>query len=142
MPGSTGVLAHRQDDEVLDLLATVHHEMHDLPAAGALWFVLGRSDEVAQRSIAAWSEQYPKVTGRWHSIPAPVRRNVGTERLEALRRAAGQAGHSATRDLAPIGEPEAWWEPIVFGGGAVVVAVGLVTMVGIGMWTVLGWIWG
>ncbi|MFC0003214.1 hypothetical protein [Micromonospora siamensis] len=39
----TGVLVHRQDREVLDLLATVHHEMRDLPAAGAItvvvWFL-------------------------------------------------------------------------------------------------------
>ena len=48
-----GVLAHRQDTEVLDLLATVHYEMQDLPAAGALWYVLGRDDDAAQRSIEA-----------------------------------------------------------------------------------------
>lgn len=137
-----GVLANRQDHEVLDLLATVHYEMHDLPAAGALWFVVGRDDDVAQRSISAWSEQHPKAVGRWHSIPAPIRRNGGTDRLEDLRRAAGQAGNSGTRGPALQGAPEAWWEPIVFGAGPVVVVVCFLAMAVIGMCTVFGWIWG
>lgn len=137
-----GVLAHRQDLEVLDLLATVHHEMQDLPAAGALWFVIGRGDDAAQRSISAWLEQHRNDLARWHSIPAPVRRKVSTEPLEGLRRAAGQADKGGTRDLRPrVAEPEAWWEPIVFGGGAIIVVVWLLAMVGIGMWTVFRWIW-
>ena len=52
-----GLLSVRQDSEVADLLATVHYEMHDLPAAGALWFVTGRNDEVARESIAAWRQR-------------------------------------------------------------------------------------
>ena len=136
-----GVLAHRQDTEVLDLLATVHYEMQDLPAAGALWYVLGRDDDAAQRSIEAWTLQYGNDIARWRSIPAPVRRAVGTEQLEGLRRAAGQAGKGGTRDLVPAGQSEAWWEPIVFGGCAIVGVAWLVAMVVIGMWTVVWWIW-
>jgi hypothetical protein len=136
-----GVLAHRQDEDVLDLLATVHYQMQDLPAAGALWFVLGRSDQAAQLSITAWFEQYRHDVARWRSIPSPVRRNVGTAPLEDLRRTAGQADTSGTRDLPPAGETEPWWDAIVFGGGAIVVVIWFLAMVGIGMWTVFHWIW-
>jgi hypothetical protein len=136
-----GVLVHRQDHEVLDLLATVHYEMQDLPAAGALWFVLGRDDEAAHRSISAWLEQHRNNIARWHSIPGPVRRKAGTEQLEDLRRAAGQADKGGTRDIGPVGDPSARWERIVFGGCAVTVVVWLLAMVGIGMWTVFRWIW-
>lgn len=135
-----GVLAHRQDHEVLDLLAAVHYEMQDLPAAGALWFALGRGDDVAQRSISAWFEQHGNDIARWHSIPAPVRRTVGTEQFEDLRRAAG-ADKTGTRALASVGKGDGRWEPIVFGGCAIVGVVWFVAMVGIGMWTVFRWIW-
>jgi hypothetical protein len=136
-----GVIAHRQDVEALDLMATVHYEMGDLPAAGALWYVIGRDDDVARRSITAWSEQHRSDIARWRSIPAPVRRTVGTEQLEGLRRAAGQAGEGGTRRRVPAGQPEAWWEPVLFGGGAIIVTVWIVAMVVIGMWTVFHWIW-
>ncbi|RJS47369.1 DUF6584 family protein [Nocardioides cavernaquae] len=49
----TGLLTVRQDPELLDLLATVHFEMQDLPAAGALWFATGRTDADALEAIAA-----------------------------------------------------------------------------------------
>ncbi|GGM67018.1 hypothetical protein GCM10011608_60390 [Micromonospora sonchi] len=136
-----GVLVHRQDHEVLDLLATVHYEMQDLPAAGALWFVLGRDDEAAQRSISAWLEQHRNDIARWHSVPGPVRRKASTERLEGLRRAAGQADKGGTRDIGPVAELSTRWEGIVIGGCAITVLVWLLAMVGIGMWTVFRWIW-
>ncbi len=127
---------------MLDLLATVHYKMQDLPAAGALWFVIGRDDDAAQRSIAAWREQHRNDIARWHSIPAPVRRTLRTEQLEELRRAARQADKGGTRRLAPVGEPEAWWEPIAFGGCAITLLLWFLAMVCIGMWTVFRWIWG
>lgn len=37
---------------------------------------------------------------------------------------------------------EAWWEPVVLGGGFLVLVAWVVSMIGIGMWTVWGWIWG
>jgi hypothetical protein len=136
-----GVIAHRQDFEALDLMATVHYEMGDLPAAGGLWYVIGRDDDVARRSIAAWLEHHRNDLARWHSIPAPVRRAVSTEPLDVLRRAAGQSGKGGTRHPVPAGEPEAWWEPVVFGGCAIIVTVWILAMVVIGMWTVFHWIW-
>lgn len=84
----TGLLAHRQDLEVLDLLATVHHDMQDLPAAGALWFVTGRDDDNARNSIAAWRERYGSDQVRWRSIPGPIRREVRARDLRSLQEAA------------------------------------------------------
>ncbi|MBY8871345.1 hypothetical protein K7640_05750 [Micromonospora sp. PLK6-60] len=135
-----GVLAHRQDHEVLDLLATVHYEMRNLPAAGAAWFVLDHDDDAARRAIAAWREQHGTDIARWHSIPAPLRRHVHTAPLEGLREAARRADKGAARDLGPAGEPGAWWEPVVFGGGCLVVLFCFLALVGIGIWTVVGWI--
>ncbi|SCF42043.1 DUF6584 family protein [Micromonospora mirobrigensis] len=135
-----GALAHRQDHELLDLLATVHHEMRDLPAAGALWFVTGRDDPQARRAIEAWSARHRNDLARWHSIPAPVRRTVDSGPTQVLRRAVGPLDRPDRTD--PDGQPESPWEPILFGGCAVTVVVWFVAMVGIGMWTVLRWIWG
>jgi hypothetical protein len=78
-----GTLTHRQDAELLDLLATVHHTMQDLPAAGALWFATGRSDDVAAPAQATWRERHGNDQDRWRSLPAPVRRHVDSP---ALRR--------------------------------------------------------
>ncbi|WP_182377046.1 DUF6584 family protein [Nocardioides sp. WS12] len=69
----TSVLVTRQDDEVLELLIQVHLQMGDLPKAGALLFVLGREDDVAQEAIAAWRQRFGDGDARWRSIPAPVR---------------------------------------------------------------------
>jgi len=45
-----------------------HHDMQDLPAAGALWFVTGRDDDKARNSIVAWRERYGSDRERWRSI--------------------------------------------------------------------------
>lgn len=136
----TGLLTHRQDFEVLDLLATVHHEMQDLPAAGALWFVTGRDDEAARSSIAAWRERYGSDQDRWRSIPSPVRRATRGDHLSSLREAARQGAGGSARSQ-PDDYKEAWWEPIVFGGGVIALLLWLVAMIVIGMWTVVRWIW-
>lgn len=138
----TGLLAHRQDLEVLDLLATVHHEMHDLPAAGALWFITGRDDDKARNSIAAWHERYGSDQDRWRSIPRPIRREGRTSNLRSLQEAArGETGRFA-RPRQTGESTGAWWEPIVFGGGAIAFILWVVAMIGIGVWTVVRWIWG
>jgi hypothetical protein len=137
----TSALAQRQDDEILDLLAEVHAVMGDLPAAGALWFATGRDDETARPALDAWSERNPTDERRWLSIPSPVRRHATTANLTALRDAATAASRARTSPPAPDQPDEAWWERIVFGGGCLVGVLWLVAMVGIGMWTVLRWIW-
>lgn len=137
----TGLLAHRQDLEVLDLLATLHHEMHELPAAGALWFITGRDDDKARNSIAAWHERYGSDQDRWRSIPGPIRREVSSSDLRSLQEAATSETGRFARPRQTSEHTEAWWEPIVFGGGAIAFLLWVVAMIGIGMWTVVRWIW-
>ena len=138
----TGLLIHRQDEEVLDLLATVHQQMNNLPAAGALWFVTGRDDELARSAIEAWQERHGDDHDRWRSIPAVVRRETQSHELSVLKASASREQQGRAR--VHRGKPfqEAWWEPIVFGGGAVVFVVWVLSMIVIGMWTVARWIWG
>lgn len=136
-----GLLAYRQDVQVLDLLATVHHQMGDLPAAGALWFVTGRADEMARTSIAAWHERYGTDEARWHSVPGPIRRKVRSQRLQSLRGAARRTTDRTMSEGQPYRYTEAWWERILWGGGAIAFLLWVVAMVGIGMFTVIKWIW-
>ena len=137
----TGLLVHRQDIEVLDLLATVHYEMQDLPAAGALWFVTGRDDDKARNSIVAWRERYGSDRERWRSIPGPIRREVPASHLGSLQEAATSEVGRFSRPRQTNEHTDAWWEPIVFGGGAIAFVLWVVAMFGIGMWTVVRWIW-
>jgi hypothetical protein len=133
----TGLLAHRQDLEVLDLLATVHREMQDLPAAGALWFVTGRDDDKARNSIVAWRERYGSDRDRWRSIPGPIRREVRASDLRSLQEAATSEAGRFARPRQTAESTEACWEPIVVGGGAIAFVLWFVAMIGIGMWTVV-----
>jgi hypothetical protein len=137
----TGLLTHRQDLEVLDLLATVHHEMQDLPAAGALWFVTGRDDEKARNSIAAWRERHGSDRDRWRSIPGPIRKESRASDLRSLQEAATSEAGRFPRLRQTDDFTEAWWEPVVFGGGAIAFVLWVVAMFVIGMWTVVRWIW-
>jgi hypothetical protein len=134
-------LRDRQDDEVLDLLAEVHAQLGDLPAAGALWFVTGRDDEISRVALLAWYERHPTDQRRWDNIPSPVRRHARAPQLIALREDATRASRAGTAPAADV-PVEAWWEPIVFGGGFLVLVAWVFSMIGIGMWTAWGWIWG
>ncbi len=69
-----GALAHRADDELLDLLGEVHAGMGDLPAAGAAWFATGRADEPAVAAGHAWRERHgADALQLWASLPPRVR---------------------------------------------------------------------
>jgi hypothetical protein len=129
----TGLLTHRQDLEVLDLLATVHHEMQDLPAAGALWFVIGRDDEKARKSIAAWRERHGSDRDRWRSIPDPIRRESRASDLRSLQEAATSEAGRFARPRQTADFTEAWWEPIV----SIAFYLWVVATIVIGMWTVI-----
>jgi hypothetical protein len=133
----TGLLAHRHDLEVLDLLASVHHEMQDLPAAGALWFVTGRDDDKARSSIAAWRERHGSDRARWLSIPGPIRREARAGDLGSLQEAATSEAGRFARPRQTDDFTEAWWEPIV----SIAFLVWVAAMIVIGMWTVVRWIW-
>lgn len=135
-----GLLVHRHDSEVIDLLASVYFRMEDYPAAGALWFAIGRDDEQAQLCLQAWRERFGDDGARWGSIPGPIRGGSEEEHLLALKREA--LGASGQR---PGGGGEVfvekWWEPIVFGGGAILVVLVVLAFFVIGVWTVLRWAW-
>lgn len=140
-----GLLRDRQDEELLDLLATVHLEMGDLPAAGALWFVTGRADESADLAIRAWRERRGSEEARWASIPGPVRHGKLAGHLEELRRAA-QLEATQPRPVGdgPVSRPPVPWrasdalEPLVLWS----ITLALLGLLGIGFWTVVRWIFG
>ncbi|MGG5260989.1 DUF6584 family protein [Phycicoccus avicenniae] len=136
----TSALQVRQDDEILDLLAEVHVRMHDLPAAGALWFATGRSDEAARDAVAVWAARFPSDDARWSSIPRPLRLRAGSPGLEELRRrlAARPLGESRPAD---VPEPETRADRVLFPAMLVGGVLWVVAMVLIGAWTVLRWIW-
>lgn len=127
---------------MLDLPATVHHRTGDLPAAGALWFVTGRDDDAAAlEAISPWRERHGSDPERWCSLPGPLRREVRTGAIETLRAHAGGRADRGSRG-GTSEHPDGWWEPLVFGGAAIAVVVGLLALIGIGTWTVFWWIWG
>ena len=136
-----GVLRDRQDVETLDLLATVHHAMLDLPAAGALWFVTGRDDAIARAAVAAWLERHGNAEARWRSIPASIRRAQATGTLRTLQAEVRQERRAVVSSRSSSEPTESWWEPIVFGGVALLFLLWVMAMICIGMFTTLRWIW-
>ena len=140
-----GLLLDRHDDELLDLLATVHFDMGDRPAAGALWFVTGRTDDKAVLAIEAWRERHGGDQARWRSLPNPVRRGPLPKHLDELRRAARRD----SRRPAPVGHATASVSPRPGRWSAVVgslvlwsITLGLLGLLGVGFWTVARWIFG
>lgn len=136
-----GVLRDRQDVEVLDLLATVHQAMSDLPAAGALWFVTGRDDSTARAAVAAWHERHGNAEARWRSIPASIRRGQVTGNLRTLEAEVREGERTIRNPWSSSKPPESRWQPVVFGGGALLFVLWLMAMICIGVITTLGWIW-
>lgn len=139
-----GTLTHRQDAEVLDLLATVHHTMRDLPAAGALWFATGRSDDLTAPALAAWRERHGNDHDRWRSLPAPVRRHVDSPALRALEASASREEAAAVRarhkkQVAAQGGESVAHRLTGFLGAAFV--IWLVAMLGLGIVTFVSWLW-
>jgi hypothetical protein len=137
----TGLLIDDQDADVLDLLARVHFEMHNLPAAGALWFVTGRDDDAARDSIAAWRERQGNDEARWRSIPSPVRGIAHGPHLRELEGAASNVtGHTRRGPQGVPGTATALDRlvPAAFGG----CLIWALAMIVIGTWSVVRWIAG
>lgn len=124
-----GALVHRQDNEVVSLLATVHQLMGDLPAAGALWFVLERDDDDTRQSLEAWRERYPTSDQQARSIPGPLR---------PWRR------DPSILATPIVDNPDPDWRERAGEAVAiliVVVVLGVVLgLLGVGGWTVAGWL--
>lgn len=138
----TSHLVHRQDDDVLELLARVHLAMGDQPKAGALLHVVRRGDvvdDVERSAVDAWRRRFGDADARWRSIPAPVRRARRAE-LDELRGAVRTTG--ADSDLPPA-------EAVGVGGkrssllgclAMTAVLVMLVVLMLVGAATVVGWL--
>lgn len=76
---------HR-DPEALTLLGEVYQGMGDLPAAGAVWFAAGVKGPEVDSAVAAWRERsHDNFPVMWRSLPASVRADPQSARLEALR---------------------------------------------------------
>lgn len=92
------------DPEALALLGEVYHDMRDLPAAGAVWFAAGAKGPDVDAAVAAWRESsgddFPTM---WRSLPASVRVDPQSARLEALRERA--RGLDASVDEPGTGRP-------------------------------------
>lgn len=137
-----GLLTHRQDDEVLELLARVHVEMGDLPAAGTLLYVLRRGDAGTatpdeRAAMEAWRQRFGSEDARWRSIPAPVR-VARADDLEELR-ASGRGPAGAERDL-PAPDPPVRSGVVAVAGCLLVLLVALVAiaLLAVGAVTVAG----
>ena len=85
-----------RDPEALALLAQVHHDMGDLPRAGAIWFAAGAKGPEVDAAVAAWRTQADDDFGvMWRSLPASVRAEPRPRRIEALRERARAVGARA-----------------------------------------------
>jgi hypothetical protein len=85
-----GLIGQQYDREIVELLAEAHQAMRNYPAAGALWFVLGRNDELAQHAIEAWHEKCPNDEARLNSLPKRIRVNAEGAPVDELRNAAAR----------------------------------------------------
>lgn len=141
----TGLLAVRQDPELLDLLAAVHFSMSDLPAAGALWFITGRDDPDALLAVAAWRERFGNDEARWQSLPRVVRSNATDRALRDLRRSARNVQEErSARHRAEWRQADRQAQPSSVSETAIVWAligllISLVALILIGAGTVIGW---
>lgn len=79
-------LEQHRDPDALALLGDVYLGMGDLPAAGAVWFAAGAKGPDVDMAVAAWRERsrddFPTM---WRSLPASVRADPPSARVEALR---------------------------------------------------------
>ncbi len=129
----------RQDQAVLDMLATVLYLMHDLPEAGRFWYLTARDDEHAREARAAFEQRYRGPVEIAHRLPARTPLDEYPEpvraRLERL-------------DLTPW-PPATRWEPIepepISTSGKIWIALGLallallVLALVLGLLQIIGW---
>ena len=137
-----------RDPEALGLLAQVHHDMGDLPRAGAIWFAAGAKGPDVDAAVAAWREQAHDDFGvMWRSLPASVRAHPRPRRIEALRERARVADDEGRDDAASTDGGDDGGPDDDDGGGfdaawlvAWVLAIAFVVFAVIGVITALGWV--
>jgi hypothetical protein len=133
-----------RDPEALALLAQVHHDMGDLPRAGAIWFAAGAKGPDVDAAVAAWREQAHDDFGvMWHALPASVRAQPRPRRIEALR----ERARAVETDDEERGDPASTADEDDDDGGfegawlvAWVLAIAFVVFAVIGFITALTWV--
>lgn len=127
-----GLIGQQYDREIVSLLAEVHQTMRNYPAAGALWFVLGRDDDVAQHAIAAWYEKCPHDEARLNSLPKRIRVEAQGAHIDDLRAAAAR-WRDGVRPLAPaVREKTAGSRALGLGCAAVLLLLAIALVLGLG----------
>ncbi|EAQ00835.1 adenylosuccinate lyase [Janibacter sp. HTCC2649] len=119
--------------------------MHDLPAAGALWFVTGRDDANAREAIAAWREQHGDAAAQWRTIPGPLRAALASEpHLVHLQEEARQAERTTIqRHEAKVRAAQPRADRVLDVVGTLIlcgVALSIIAIFGVGVWTIGRWI--
>lgn len=139
----------QRDSQALVMLGEVLHSMGDLPAAGAVWFGTGvRGAQVAEATEAWRNRHGDDFTAMWHSLPASVRREPRTAKVEALRAKALADSADERSQPEPTGKTAGGpAEPAEKKGGldsAQVIAWALAALVVVctvvGLVTILGWL--
>ncbi|MGB7819245.1 MAG: hypothetical protein WBL35_11025 [Ornithinibacter sp.] len=98
-------LEGHRDPDALMLLGEVYHGMGDLPAAGAMWFAAGAKGPEVDEAVAAWRERnHDDFPSMWRSLPASVRADPQSARLEALRERARALDASIEESDRPQGD--------------------------------------
>lgn len=127
-----GLIGQRYDREIVGLLAEAHEAMRNYPAAGALWYVLGRDDDVARHAIAAWHEKCPNDEARLNSLPKRIRVEAEGAHVDDLR-AAAERWRNGTRPQAPVvPQKTAGDRALEIGCVAVLILLSLATVLGLG----------
>lgn len=127
-----GLIGQRYDREIVGLLAEAHQAMRNYPAAGALWFVLGRDDDVAKHAIAAWHEKCPNEEARLNSLPKRIRVDAEGAHVDELREAA-RRWRSGVRPPAPAAMDQTLGDQAFeIGCVAFLILLAVVVLIGLG----------
>jgi len=135
----TGMLVQRLDEALVDLLAEVHYEMRDLPAAGALWHVTGRRDARAREAIGAWRERYGTEEARWWSLPRPLRETHEQARVRELEAEAKREAQARARGVRT--PADGGWRAGAVGCLLVGLVLAFLALTVVGFVTVVMWVW-
>jgi hypothetical protein len=116
--------------------------MGDLPAAGAVWFACGRSDAEAQVANQTWVERYgDDPVQMWRSLPRPIRDQPTSDQVRALHSRASSSSVARGQPGAVVpANVESRVQRWLGGLGCVAFVLSMVGLIGIGLWTVVTWL--
>ncbi|GAB3295770.1 hypothetical protein EK0264_14505 [Epidermidibacterium keratini] len=126
------------NERALDLLGDVHAAMGDLPAAGAVWFVLDRTDPLARDAAVAFDEYYGHSRERtWSALPRAVRMGSEVPRVADLRAEFGASRGADGNETLGSRAADALFMTSLFAGCG-----GLLSAAAVGVVTIIRWIFG